>query len=39
MTVSRFAQILELTKVSPELADRARWHIHQSTSLAVYRPA
>jgi hypothetical protein len=34
MTVSRFSQILELTKVSPELADRVRWHIHQSTAVA-----
>jgi hypothetical protein len=34
MTISRFSQILELTKVSPELADRVRWHVHQSTAVA-----
>lgn len=34
MTVSRFAQILDLTKVSPELANRVRWHIQQSTAVA-----
>jgi hypothetical protein len=34
MTVSRFAQILDLTKVSPELADRVRWHVRQSTAVA-----
>jgi Domain of unknown function (DUF4168) len=34
MTVSRFSQILELTKVSPELANRVRWHIQQSTAVA-----
>ena len=39
MTATRFSQILELTKVSPELADRVRWHIHQSASFASYRPA
>ena len=34
MTVSRFSQILDLTKQSPELADRVRWHIRQSTVVA-----
>ena len=34
MTVSRFSQILDLTKQSPELADRVRWHIRQSTTVA-----
>jgi hypothetical protein len=34
MTVSRFSQILDLTKQSPELADRVRWHIRQSTAVA-----
>ena len=37
MTATRFSQILELTKVSPELADRVRWHIHQSSAVATYR--
>ena len=37
MTATRFSQILELTKVSPQLADRVRWHIHQDSAVANYR--
>lgn len=37
MTATRFSQILELTKVSPQLADRVRWHIHESSAVATYR--
>jgi hypothetical protein len=37
MTATRFSQILELTKVSPELANRVRWHIHQNAAVANFR--
>ena len=37
MTATRFSQILELTKVSPELADRVRWYIQQNSAVANYR--
>ena len=37
MTATRFSQILELTKVSPQLADRVRWHIHTDSAVANYR--
>ena len=37
MTATRFSQILELTKVSPELADRVRWLIHEDSAVANYR--
>ena len=37
MTATRFSQILELTKVSPALADRVRWLIHEDSAVATYR--